>query len=206
MSGFITVMGPLFWVMIFFIVLSLAVLAERLVYFSRISIDSTSFLQGLNNLIRQGKYAEALHEAQALPGPIARVVEAVLSRPKLQRSELRDIALESASMEVYRVERNIRILLVSATITPLLGILGTMLSLMEFYEQPGMTEGAAAAPELAETLYQALMHSTMGIALAIPFYLFYMYLAAKARKVVNKVERAGLETVHIICDNPQGDA
>ncbi len=206
MSGFITVMGPLFWVMIFFIVLSLAVLAERLIYFSRISIDSTSFLQGLNNLIRQGKYAEALHEAQALPGPIARVVEAVLSRPKLQRSELRDIAMESASMEVYRVERNIRILLVSATITPLLGILGTMLSLMEFYEQPGMTEGAAAAPELAETLYQALMHSTMGIALAIPFYLFYMYLAAKARKVVNKVERAGLETVHIICDNPQTDA
>ncbi len=206
MSGFITVMGPLFWVMIFFIVLSLAVLAERLIYFSRISIDSTSFLQGLNNLIRQGKYAEALHEAQALPGPIARVVEAVLSRPKLQRSELRDIALESAGMEVYRVERNIRILLVSATITPLLGILGTMLSLMEFYEQPGMTEGAAAAPELAETLYQALMHSTMGIALAIPFYLFYMYLAAKARKVVNKVERAGLETVHIICDNPQTDA
>lgn len=203
MSGFIYVMGPLFWVMIFFIALSLAVMAERLVYFSRISIDSNSFLQGLNNLIRQGKYAEALHEARALPGPIARVVEAVLSRPKLQRRELRDIAIESAAMEVYRVERNIRILLVSATITPLLGILGTMLSLMEFYEQPGMTEGAAAAPELAETLYQALMHSTMGIALAIPFYLFYMYLAAKARKVVNKVERAGLETVHIICDNPQ---
>ncbi len=199
-------MGPLFWVMIFFIVLSLAVMAERLIYFSRISIDSNSFLQGLNNLIRQGKYSEALHEARALPGPIARVVEAVLSRPKLQRSELRDIAMESAAMETYRVERNIRILLVSATITPLLGILGTMLSLMEFYEQPGMTEGAAAAPELAETLYQALMHSTMGIALAIPFYLFYMYLAAKARKVVNKVERAGLETVHIICDNPQGDA
>lgn len=206
MSGFITVMGPLFWVMIFFIVLSLAVLAERLIYFSRISIDSTSFLQGLNNLIRQGKYAEALHEAQALPGPIARVVEAVLSRPKLQRSELRDIAMESAGMEVYRLERNIRILLVSATITPLLGILGTMLSLMEFYEQPGMTEGAAAPPALAETLYQALMQSTMGIALAIPFYLFYMYLAAKARKMVNKVERAGMETVHIICDNPQADA
>lgn len=201
MSHFITLMGPLFWVMIFFMTLSLAVVAERLFYYSRISIDSHSFLQGLKNLLKQGKYEEAQHEASELPGPIARVMEAVLSRPKLSRSELRDIAVESANMEVYRIERNIRILLVSATVTPLLGILGTMLALMEFYEQPGMTEGAAAAPELANTLYQALMHSTTGIALAIPLYLFYMYLSAQARKIINMIERAGLETVHIICDN-----
>lgn len=194
-------MGPLFWVMMFFIVLSLAVVAERLFYYSRITIDSRSFLQGLSNLLRQGKYGEALHEARSLPGPIARVVEAVLSRPHLNRGELRDIAMESSGMEVYRVERNIRVLLVAATVSPLLGILGTMLTLIQFYEQPGMTEGAAVAPQLATTLNQALMHSAMGIALAIPFYLFYMYLAAKARKIVNKVERAGLDTVHIICDN-----
>ncbi len=44
------------------------------------------------------------------------------------------------------------------------------------------------------------MLSASGIAFAIPCYLFYMYLASRARKLINNVERAGLECVHIIAD------
>ena len=91
-------------------------------------------------------------------------------------------------------------LLVCATVMPLLGVLGTLLSLVNFYEQPGVTDGAAAPPMVAETLQRALMLSASGIALAIPAYLFYMYLASRARKLINQVERAGLECVHIIAD------
>jgi biopolymer transport protein ExbB len=83
---------------------------------------------------------------------------------------------------------------------PLLGVLGTLLALVSFYEQPGVTDGAAAAPVVAATLQQALLLSSAGIALAIPTYLFYMYLASRARKLINQVERAGLECVHIIAD------
>ena len=36
--------------------------------------------------------------------------------------------------------------------------------------------------------------------MAIPTYLFYMFLASRARKIINSVKRAGLECVHIICD------
>jgi biopolymer transport protein ExbB len=83
---------------------------------------------------------------------------------------------------------------------PLLGVLGTLLALVSFYEQPGVTDGAAAAPVVAATLQQALLLSAAGIALAIPAYLFYMYLASRSRKLINSVERAGLECVHIIAD------
>ena len=51
-----------------------------------------------------------------------------------------------------------------------------------------------------QLLQQALLLSSAGIALAIPAYLFYMYLASRARKLINQVERAGLECVHIIAD------
>lgn len=196
----IATMGPTFWLISFFAVLALAAVAERLFYFHRININSGDFLRGLSSLLRSGQYNEALHEVRQLPGPMARVVEAVLSRPKLARSELRDIALEAAELEVYRIDRNIRCLQVCATVMPLLGLLGTILSLVAFYEQPGITDGAAAMPEIVSTLQQALLLSAMGIALAIPAYLFYMYLASRARKIVNSVERAGLECVHIICD------
>ena len=200
MSEMIATMGPMFWLISFFAVLALAAVAERLFYFHRININSGDFLRGLSALLRSGQYDEALHEARILPGPMARVVEAVLSRPKLARNELRDIALEATELEVYRIERNIRCLQVSATVMPLLGLLGTILSLVAFYEQPGITDGAAAMPEIVSTLQRSLLLSASGIALAIPAYLFYMYLASRARKIVNNVERAGLECVHIICD------
>ncbi len=200
MSEMISTMGPMFWLISFFAVLALAAVAERLFYFHRININSGDFLRGLSALLRSGQYNEALHEVRQLPGPMARVVEAVLSRPKLARSELRDIAMEAAELEVYRIDRNIRCLQVCATVMPLLGLLGTILALVAFYEQPGITDGAAAMPEIVYTLQRALLLSAAGIALAIPAYLFYMYLASRARKIINNVERAGLECVHIICD------
>lgn len=193
-------MGPILWLVVFFAVLALAVIAERLFYFHRVNINSGDFLRGLSALLRSGQYDEALHEARQLPGPMARVVEAVLTRPKLARSELREIALEAAELEVFRVDRNIRTLLVCATVMPLLGLLGTMLAMVDFYEQPGITDGGAAVPEVAQALRSALLISATGITLAIPAYIFYMYLAARARKIINSVERAGLECVHIICD------
>lgn len=200
MREMIVIMGPMFWLILFFATLALAVLAERLFYFHRININSGDFLRGLSALLRSGQYDECLHEARQLPGPMARVVEAVLSRPRLSRHELREIALEASEVEVYRIERNVRTLLVCATVMPLLGVLGTLLALVHFYEQPGVTDGAAAAPMVAETLQQALLLSASGIALSIPTYLFYMYLASRARKLINGVERAGLECVHIIAD------
>ncbi|MBR5895235.1 MAG: MotA/TolQ/ExbB proton channel family protein [Akkermansia sp.] len=206
MLEMIETMGPIAWLMIICAIGALAVVAERLFYFHRVNINAGDFLRGLSSLLRSGQYNEALHEVRLLPGPMARVVEAVLSRPKLTRNQLRDIALEAAELEVFRVERYIRSLLAGTTVLPLLGILGTILALVRFYEQPGITDGAAAMPEVAETLVQALLLSAMGIALAIPCYLFYTYLVARARKTINNIERAGLECVHIICDAREREA
>lgn len=200
MPQLLTTMGPMTWLILFFATLAMAVVAERLFYFHRVNINSEDFLRGLSALLRSGQYDEALHEARLQPGPMARVVEAVLTRPRLARSELRDIAMEATEVEVYRVERNIRCLLVCATVMPLLGLLGTMLALVEFYEQPGIISGGVAMPAVALTLQRALLLSAAGIALAIPTYLFYMYLASRARKIINNIERAGLECVYIICD------
>ncbi len=200
MYAMISAMGPIFWLMMLFAAVAVAVVGERLFYYHRVNINSEEFLRGLKGLLSSGQYNECLHEARQLPGPMARVVEAVLARPRLSRGELRDIALEASELEVYRIERNIRILQACATAIPMLGILGTLLAMVSFYGQPGFVDGAAPQPVVAESLKRALLIAAMGVSLSIPCYLFYMYLAARARKIVHNVERAGLECVHIICD------
>ena len=54
MREMIIAMGPMFWLILFFATLALAVLAERLFYFHRININSGEFLRGLSALLRSG--------------------------------------------------------------------------------------------------------------------------------------------------------
>lgn len=200
MKEFISQVGPLFWIMSIFAVYGMAVVIERLFYFHRVRINSGDFLRGLSMLVRKGAYAEAEHEAAQLPGPTARVVESIISRPHLSREDIGDIAQQSVQMEVFKIERNIRGLLVVATVSPLLGLLGTVLALMKYFVQPGVMDGKTPTLELTQAMHEALLTSAIGISMAIPAYLFYMYLTARARLVVHEVERAGIETIHVICD------
>lgn len=205
MSDLIEKIGPLFWVLCALSVYGLAVIAERFLYFHRMRINTGDFLRGLSNLIRKGSFAEARHEASKLPGPIARVVESVISRPNLANDDLRALAQDAAQLEVFKIEKNIRGLLVVATVAPLLGLLGSILGLIRFYSQIGMFEGRTPNIELSQSLFEALLSSALGLVIAIPAYLFYAYMSARARLVIHEVERAGMEIVYLIGDSKNSD-
>ncbi len=206
MSELIDKIGPLFWVLCAFSAYALAILAERLLYLHRIQINAGDFLCGITKSVRAGKINEAYHEASALPGPMARVVETVLKHADLPREELRGIAQDAAQLEVFHVEKHLRGLLVVATASPLVGMLGTMMGLMQFYAQPGILNGASPTITMSDAIFQALLSSAMGLCVAIPVYLFYCYLSAKIRQVIFGIERVGVESVNIVCDAKRRDA
>lgn len=196
--------GPLFWVLGGLSLYGLGVLAERFFYFHRIRINTGDFLRGIGSLIRKRKWTEAQHEAGVMPGPIARVVESVLTRHSLPMTELRVIADEASQLEVFKVEKNIRGLLIVAMLAPLVGVLGTILGLVRFYSQPGVFEGKTPALVLSDAMFEALLTSAMGLIIAIPAYLFYAYLSSRARMIIHEMHRAGVETVYLITDVQQG--
>ena len=98
----------MFWVLSVLAVYALAVVAERILYFHRIQINTGDFLRGIYKLVNAGKTDEARHEASILPGPAARVVYSVLAHAGLRREELRTVAEDSVQMEVFQIEKNIR--------------------------------------------------------------------------------------------------
>lgn len=193
--------GPIVWILCVFSIYGLGVVAERLFYFHRVRINSGDMLRGISLLVRRGSYAEALHQVSRAPGPVARVIESALCRPDAERKELSDVVQESAQLEIFSVEKNIRGLLTVATIAPLLGLLGTLLALMKFYYQTNFTDDRLSGNGLSQAVFEALITSALGLAIAIPAYLFYMFLAARARLIMNEIERAGIETVNIISDS-----
>ncbi len=173
---------------------------ERMFFFHRARINVGDLLVGLSNHARRKAYAEALHEAARAPGPVARVAHAVLLRHHLSRSDLRDVAQEAGQLEVPRIEKHLRGILAVALLAPLAGMLGTVLGILEMFQELGAGDQALPASELAKGVFLALVTTAVGLTIAIPAYLFYLYFVGRARRLFHRIERTGIEMVNIVCD------
>ena len=87
----------------------------------------------------------------------------------------------------------------------LIGLLGTILGLVDTFVKFNVISGQATIGDLSEGVYQSLITSAAGLAVAIPTFILYSYLAAFARNLMHDMERGGIEVVNIIEDNRNDD-
>ncbi len=193
--------GPLVWLLLCCLVLSVAVFMERLSYFHRATMNIGEFLAGLASLIRRKNYAEALQECVATRVPVGRVLHAALLRHHSSREQLKEIVQEAGQLEVPRLERYLSVLSGIAHAAPLIGLLGTIAGLIDVFTKLNEINGYATPADVARGVYQSLIASALGLVVAIPSFLFYAFLAAKARHQMHDLERAGIEIVNILEDN-----
>ncbi len=200
MPEFLQKGGPLMWILAAASVVAVAVFLERAFYLHRVSIRVGEILRGLSNLVRIGNYSEAITECAATAGPVGRVMHAVMVRHTLDRPELKDIAQDAGQLEVPRLERNLGLLVTIVYAAPLIGLLGTVIGLIQAFTAISAQGGYATAAEIAGGVYQSLLTTAAGLALAIPALLAYQYLSYRVNELVHDMERAGIEVVSMILD------
>jgi len=199
-SGLVEQGGPIVWIQLGLAVFGAIFIVERMFFFHRARVNVADLLIGLGNHVKKRAFAEARHEAARAPGPVARVAHAVLLRADLPRQDLRDIAQEAGQLEVPRLERNIRAILGIALLAPLMGMLGTILGLIDVFQKMNERGGFAGPAELSGGVFQSLITTALGLVIAIVMYLFYLYFLGRARRLIHRLERAGIETVNLIVD------
>ena len=190
--------GPLVWLILLCSITALGVFSERLLSLHRSSIHTADFLRGLANLLRRGNYAEALQECAGSPGPVPRVLHSVILKHGAPRAELREIAQEAGQLEIPRLERNLALLGTIAYATPLIGLLGTILGLLNAFQQISAHGGYATASEIAGGVYESLLTSAAALTVAIPAFVAHSYLSARVNAVLHDIERAAIETIEIL--------
>lgn len=188
------------WVLMGCGLLAGAVFLERALYFHRVSIRVGDLLRGLGNLIALGNFSEAVSESAGTPGPAARVMHAVLLKNDLPREELKDIAQDAGQLEMPSLERNLGLLATLVYLAPLIGLLGTVVGLLQTFVTISSFGGYATTPEIASGVYQSLIATAGGLAVAIPALLAHQYLSARVNDLVHDMERAGIEVVSMIVD------
>ena len=190
--------GPLMWLILAASITAMGVFAERLVFFHRASIQTGDFLRGLSNLLKAKNFAEAIQECAGTPGPVPRVLHAVLLKHNAPRRELREIAQEAGQLEVPRLEQNLGLLGTIAYATPLIGLLGTILGLLSAFQQITAHGGYSTAAEISGGVYESLLTSAAALTVAIPAFVGHNYLTSRVNDVIHDIERAAIELLELL--------
>ena len=192
--------GPLMWIILLWSVVALGVFFERLLYLHKASIRVGELLGGISLLIHNGRLEEALAECSASHGPVARILQAALMRPREERAVLQSITTDAALLEIPKLERNLPILASLAYIAPLVGLLGTVLGLLDAFLILSAHGGYATTAELSRSVYESLLNAAAGLAVAIPAFLGHSYLTSRVNDIIHDMERGGIEVINLLTD------
>src|SRR5271170_4038732 len=198
--------GVIIWVIVATSAVALSVFFERLLQFHRDQIDSTQFLNGVRNVLKRDNIVEALAICDATPGPVPRLVKTAILNRERGREAVREALEDAGSWEVPRLEEKLNLLATIAQIAPLLGLLGTVLGFMSVFrvvQDEGMN---AHVGTLSKGVWQALICTAAGLAVAIPSYAGYNYLVGRVNTIVLDMEQVSSEILNIVSVSPEAGA
>lgn len=193
--------GPLMWIILLCSVVVVGVFFERLFYLHRISIRVEEFLEGISILLQRGHRSEALQECMITRSPVARILEAALQHPEASRTVLKEMTTDAGLLELPHLERNLSLLSLFAYLTPLIGLLGTVLGLLDAFLAISAHSGYATTAEIAKGVFESLLTTAAGLAVAIPAFLAYSYLSSRVNDLIHDMERAGIEIVQLLAES-----
>ncbi len=178
------------WVMILPIllcsVLLLAIVIERTLFFRNINIDYRLLVNSVLDSIRSKKIETARNLCSGYRGPLVEILTTVLD--KWKSAEDRELLISDASEKsIRKVERFGAAVSTIATISPMLGLLGTVTGMMKSFSSLSRL-GPSARDLLAQGITEALITTALGLMVAIPSIIFYNYMVSKIEYYVREVE------------------
>jgi biopolymer transport protein ExbB len=192
--------GPILWVILFAGAAGIVIFIERALHCHRAQINSTEFLNGVRTVIKRENVVEAISICDATPGPVARLVKTAIINRELGRERVRESLEEAGLTEVPRLERRLDLLATIAQLSPLMGLLGTVLGFIKAFVEINREALYANSSLMSQGVGEALICTAAGLAVAIPIHAGYNYLVSRVNSIVTDMERAANEIVNIVSE------
>lgn len=159
----------------------------------------------IEKLIRDKKLTNAHLVTLADQSPLGSIFATAISQAHLRKSELKATVEDSGRHQVYEMEKYLNTLGSIAAITPLLGLLGTVVGMIKVFAAITIV-GVGQPQELAEGISQALITTATGLTVAIPSLLFYRHFKSRIRALSIDMEREVLRLFSLIDRTKANDA
>lgn len=194
MPAFVNKIAQGGWLMIPLAVCSLIVLAlslERLIALRRGRVIPRPFVRRFTECVEDGQlsYDEATELCEAFDCPVAEVFRAALRRWGRPMFEVEQAVMDAGDRVADGLKRFLKVFHAISNVAPLLGLLGTVLGMIEAFEMMSGQESMGRPEMLASGISVALMTTAGGLSVAIPAYLAYMYFSSKSDNYLNEIDK-----------------
>jgi biopolymer transport protein ExbB len=163
--------------------LGLAIVFERWLALRQSRIMPKNFLSGLRRVARDRE--AALAYCQENDSPIARVIGAGVRKMGQGEERVERAMEEAGSKEITKLRRNLRMLYGISVASPMMGLVGTVWGMIHAFRVTASAGGIGKPELLAKGIYEALVATLCGLAVAIPALIVYYWFIGKIEKVVN---------------------
>lgn len=182
-------------------ILAMAIFFERLLLLRRSEINTNTFIISLRKAIQDHNIIQGIQICEEIGGAIANIVKAGLMKHERGREEIEGSMEIAGLSEIARLEKNAKILSIIAHITPLIGLLGTVLGFIQAFSEM-RTSGLMdiSTTRVGEAMEYALVTTAAGLVVAIPTLVAYNYLVSRVKDLVLEIQITSSEVVDLLCN------
>jgi biopolymer transport protein ExbB len=181
--------GPVFWLLVALAVAAVVIFFERFFELRRVQIDWQDFVKGVINVLGGGNAEEALAICEDTAVPVASVVATAIRHRDAGARVLREAVDSQGRAEISRLDRRLAALAIIGQISPLIGLLGTIIGFIKTVLLVNSQE-LVARVDLLNSSMEALLSAALGLGVAIPVAVMYGVLRVRMERIVVEMEAA----------------
>ena len=173
---------------------------ERTVLLRHRRVIPRAFVDRFLQLLRSGRMDKpnAIAVCQQDGSPMADVFLHGVRKWGKPSVEIEQAVIDGGERQISQLKTRLRVLNGVATLCPLIGLLGTVIGMIQAFNDIAESNAMGQAEQLARGIAMALLTTAAGLFIAIPALTVYMYLAGRIDALVMEMDRLGQELVHLI--------
>jgi biopolymer transport protein ExbB len=195
--------GPFMYPILAVFALGVAISLERFFYLSIASRKIRKIWAQLVPMLKAHDYKRALQLVENTNSPLSSVLSYGITRHNAnKRREIIEAAMEEGMQDAMpTIVQRTHYLSTFANIATLLGLLGTIMGLVQAFTAVSSADPAEKADLLSASISVAMNTTAFGLVTAIPLLLIHSYLVTKTSRVVDSLEKAAVKSLNIMIDD-----
>ena len=178
-------------------VVALAIIAERFWALNSEKIIPEKTLSSVWQLYKAGQLDKSRVQTLSLSSPLGKILASGINNQAHGREVMKESIEESGRQVIHELERYLNTLGTIASITPLLGLLGTVVGMITVFEDITLS-GVGDPTILAGGISQALITTATGLSVGIPSLMFFRYFRGRVDELVIKMEDEAIKLLEMM--------
>lgn len=189
--------GPLMWIILLCSVIALTIIFERMLALRKAKVAPENFGAQVIELLNSNKVTNERIEVIRKHSPLGGVLAAGLSNVSHGKDDIKEALEEAGKHAVHNMGRYLNTLGTIASITPLIGLLGTVIGMIKVFT--AITAVGVGDPTvLSGGISEALITTAAGLSVGIPCLMFYRYFRSRINELTVLLEEHALALVDAV--------